>query len=101
VRNWATARVCRNAHHADRAEVYIDAVRLHENGIACGNVERSGTGTAAENEKPSLSFGFPQSLEQLREISVLDLDFSLDAATVISAESTVSAGCQLLRLGTN
>ena len=58
VRNWATARVCRKAHHADRAGVYIDAVRLHENGVACGNVERSGTGSAAENETPRLSGGF-------------------------------------------
>ena len=38
------------------AGVYVDAVRLRENGVACGNVERSGAGAAAENEKPSLAF---------------------------------------------
>ena len=40
------------------AGVYVDAVRLRKNGIARGNVERSGDGAAAENEKPSLSFRF-------------------------------------------
>jgi hypothetical protein len=31
--------VRREAHHAGRAGVNVDAVRLHENGIASGNVE--------------------------------------------------------------
>jgi hypothetical protein len=52
VRNRAAARVRREARHADGAGVYVDAVRLRENGIARDNVEPSGDSTAAENEKP-------------------------------------------------
>ena len=36
----------------------VDAVRLRKKGIARDNVERSGDSTAAENEKPGLSFRF-------------------------------------------
>ena len=43
------------ATHADGAGVYVDAVRLHENGVTYGNVERSGASATAENEKPSLA----------------------------------------------
>jgi hypothetical protein len=56
VRNRVATRVRREAHHADRTGLYVDAVRLRENGVAFRNVERSGTGTSAENEKPGLSF---------------------------------------------
>ena len=38
----AAARVRHEGHHADGAGVYVDAVRLHENGVTYGNVERSG-----------------------------------------------------------
>jgi hypothetical protein len=51
----AAARVRHEGHHADGAGVYVDAVRLHENGVTYGNVERSGASATAENEKPSLA----------------------------------------------
>jgi len=54
-RSLAAARVRHEAHHADGAGVYVDAVRLHENGVTYGNVERSGASATAENEKPSLA----------------------------------------------
>ena len=55
VRNRADAGVRHEADHAGRAGVDVDAVRLRENGIACGNVERSGDGAAArEREARSL-----------------------------------------------
>ena len=58
VRNRAAASVRCEAHHAGRAGANVDAVRLRENGITSDNVERSGDSTAAENEKPGLSFRF-------------------------------------------
>ena len=58
MRNRAAARVRHEAHHAAGAGVNVDAVRLREKGIARGNLERSGDSTAAENEKPGLSFRF-------------------------------------------
>ena len=36
----------------------VDVVRLSEKGIARDNVKRSSDRTAAENEKPCLSFSF-------------------------------------------
>ncbi len=51
----AAARVRHEGHQADGAGVYVDAVRLHENGVTYGNVERSGASATAENEKPSLA----------------------------------------------
>ena len=58
MRNRAAARVRHEAHHADGAGVNVDAVRLREKGVARDNVKRSSDSTAAENEKPGLSFSF-------------------------------------------
>ena len=55
----AAARVRHEGHHADGAGVYVDAVRLHENGVTYGTVERSGASATAENEKPSLAVALP------------------------------------------
>ena len=52
------SRVRHEADHASGAGVYIEAVRLHEQGIARRDVVRSGDGTTGDNEKPSLSFRF-------------------------------------------
>ena len=56
--NRADTRVRHEAHQADRADVYVDAIRLRENGVAYGNVERSGASTTTDNEKPGLLFRF-------------------------------------------
>ena len=56
--NRAAAGVRHEADHTDRAGVYVDVVRLRKQDIACDNVELSGNGTAAENEKPGLSVRF-------------------------------------------
>jgi hypothetical protein len=56
VRNRDAARICCEAHHAGWASAYINAVRLHENGVAYADVERSNAGAAAYNQKPSLLF---------------------------------------------
>jgi hypothetical protein len=42
MRDRADARVRHEAHHAGAAGVDIDAVRLSENGISYGDVERAG-----------------------------------------------------------
>ena len=55
VRSQAYARVGHETHQAGRADMDVDAIRLHENGVTGGNVERSGAGATAENEKPSLA----------------------------------------------
>ena len=47
--NLAGTRVRDETNHARRTGVQVDAVRLCENGIAFGNVERSGMGIPAEN----------------------------------------------------
>src|SRR5271155_1307440 len=54
----AAARVRYEAHHADCASVNVDTVRLRKKGVALRNFERSGGGTAAENEQPGLPFSF-------------------------------------------
>ena len=72
MRNRAKARVRHEAHHAERTCVYDDAVRLSENGIARGNVERSGDGVTAQNEKPSLSFRLQTPSGARRQIDPLE-----------------------------
>ena len=72
MRNRADARVRHEAHHAGRAGVNVDAVRLSENGIGCGNVERSGDGTAAQDEKPGLSFRLQAPSGVWRQIDPLE-----------------------------
>ena len=51
----ATPHVRHKTHHAVGADVNLDAVRLHENGVAYRNVEQSDAGIAVENEKPGLT----------------------------------------------
>ena len=58
VRNRAAAGVRYKAGDPDRAGVNVDLVRLRKEDIADSNVERSGNGVAAKNEKPGLSFRF-------------------------------------------
>ena len=72
--NRAAARVRHEAHHAAGAGMYLDAVRLREKGIARDNIERSGDGTAAENEKPSLSFRFQTPRGIWRQIDPLEYE---------------------------
>jgi hypothetical protein len=55
IRNQADARVRHETRQADRAGVYVDPIRLRENGVTCGNVERSDAGTPVHNEEPGLS----------------------------------------------
>jgi hypothetical protein len=71
VRNWSDARVRHETHHAGATGVYVDAVRLSENGIGCGNVERSGDGTPAQDEKPGFSFCLQTPIGVWRQIDPL------------------------------
>ena len=52
----ADTRVGHEAHHALGPCLYVDAVRLRENGVADGDVELPGAGAAADNEQPGLAF---------------------------------------------
>ena len=36
----------------------VDAIRLRENGVACGNVERAGKSMPTQDQKPGLPFRF-------------------------------------------
>ena len=72
MRNRSDAGVRREGHHAVRAGVNFDAVRLSENGIGRGNVERSGDAATAQNEKPGLSFRLETPTGVWRQIDALE-----------------------------
>jgi hypothetical protein len=89
VRNRAAARVRREAHHADGAGAYVDAVRLRENGIARDNVERSGDITVAENEKPGPDVTRALSRRQSQRCScILELCRQLSVLKMIVGSSS-------------
>ena len=52
--------------------VYVDAVRLSENGVARGNVERSRACVTAQNEKPGLAFRLQTPSGARRQIDPLE-----------------------------
>ena len=54
------------------SDMNVDAVRLRENGIAYGNVERSGAGAAADDEKPGLPFRFQAPSGVWRQIDLFE-----------------------------
>ena len=72
VRSLAAAGIRYEAHHADGAGVYVDAVRLHENGVTYDNVERSGASATAENEKPGLAVRFQAPSGVWRQIDLFE-----------------------------
>ena len=72
VRNRADARVGHETHHSRRTGAYVDVVRLSEDGVGCSNVERSGDGSPAQNEKPGFSLSLQTPSGVLRQIDPLE-----------------------------